>query len=169
MATLLGTQLNNKLLGASGNDTLAGLGGNDTLDGGLGTDTAWYSGLLKDYLIGTDGSFLTLTDKNLANGDDGLDRLTNIEQLSFTDAGLTVTTGEFQVNTYTTSHQIESAVTALADGGFVVAWSSNAQDGSGYGVYARRYDTLGNAGNEFQVNTTTTSSQQDSAVTALSF
>ncbi len=29
--------------------------------------------------------------------------------------------------------------------GFVVAWSSNAQDGSSYGVYAQRYNNDGSA------------------------
>ena len=170
MATLLGTKLNNKLLGTSGNDTLAGLGGNDTLDGGSGTDSAWYSGLLKDYQIGTDGAFLTLTDKNSVDGDDGTDRLTNIEQLSFSNAGLNVTYGEFQVNTTTANWQYQSAVTALTDGGFLVTWSSNGQDSidDSSGVYARQFSADGTAATgEIQVNTTTADAQRESAVTAL--
>src|SRR5690606_29963678 len=47
--------------------------------------------------------------------------------------------GEFQVNTYTNSYQYTQQVAALDDGGFVVTWASYLQDGSGYGVYARRY------------------------------
>ena len=68
--------------------------------------------------------------------------------------------GEFLVNTYTNSSQIEPAVTALTGGGFVVTWASYAQDGSTYGIYAQRYDASGVAqGNEFRVNTYTPSEQ----------
>lgn len=54
---------------------------------------------------------------------------------------------EFQVNTYVAEDQMEPAVALLPDGGFVVAWQSgrsplavSPQDGSGWGVYARRFD-----------------------------
>ncbi|GMU63765.1 MAG: hypothetical protein AMXMBFR36_00390 [Acidobacteriota bacterium] len=49
---------------------------------------------------------------------------------------------QFQVNTYTTNHQREQAVEVLADGRFVVAWSSNGATGgdtSGYSVQGQRY------------------------------
>ena len=46
---------------------------------------------------------------------------------------------EFQVNTYTTGVQEYPEVSALADGGFVVTWSSDGEDGSGTGVYQRVY------------------------------
>src|SRR5512144_1755630 len=68
--------------------------------------------------------------------------------------------GEFQVNTYTTNWQYESSVAADAAGNFVVAWTGNAQDGGGAGVYAQRYDALGTPrGGEFRVNTHTTDPQ----------
>ncbi|WP_230534567.1 hypothetical protein [Microvirga roseola] len=38
---------------------------------------------------------------------------------------------EQQVNTHTTSSQEKPSVTALADGGWVVTWQSDGQDGSG--------------------------------------
>jgi hypothetical protein len=45
-------------------------------------------------------------------------------------------------------------------GGFVVAFQDEFGDGSGNGVFARRYDAAGNAvGNDFVVNTYTTGSQ----------
>lgn len=76
---------------------------------------------------------------------------------------------EFQVNTFTTQGQDDATVTALSDGGFVVTWTSDDQDGSFLGVYGQRYDTAGNqVGAEFQVNTSTASSQSTSATTALS-
>ena len=46
--------------------------------------------------------------------------------------------GEFQVNTYTVGDQDAPSV-ALDDAGrFVIAWQSIGQDGSGYGIFARR-------------------------------
>jgi hypothetical protein len=46
------------------------------------------------------------------------------------------------------------------DGDFVVAWNSYLQDGSGYGVYAQRFNNLGAPlGAEFRVNSFTTSDQ----------
>ena len=64
--------------------------------------------------------------------------------------------GEFRVNTTTQGSQGGPAVAVDADGDLVVVWSSEAQDGSGYGVYGQRYDAAGAArGGEFQVNTTT--------------
>jgi hypothetical protein len=67
---------------------------------------------------------------------------------------------EFRVNTYTTNFQVYPAV-AMDDGGdFVVAWGSNLQDGSNYGVYAQRYNASGiPQGAEFPVNTHTAGNQ----------
>ena len=78
-------------------------------------------------------------------------------------------TSEFQVNTYATDDQGNSAATALSDGGFVITWESKDQDGSGEGIFGQRYDASGSAvGSEFQVNTTTSNSQKDASVTSLS-
>jgi hypothetical protein len=44
---------------------------------------------------------------------------------------------EFHVNTYTLGHQQNPSVAVLNNGGFVVLWQSNGQDGSGEGVYAQ--------------------------------
>ena len=72
---------------------------------------------------------------------------------------------EFRVNTTTADAQILPSVAMDAAGDFVVTWSSNAQDGSGYGVYAQRYNAAGVAqGGEFLVNTTTAGSQYLSAI-----
>ena len=69
-------------------------------------------------------------------------------------------TGEFRVNTYTTDNQVDASVAMDAAGDFVVAWQSYGQDGSGYGIYAQRYNAAGVAqGSEFQVNTYTTGNQ----------
>jgi Ca2+-binding RTX toxin-like protein len=76
--------------------------------------------------------------------------------------------GEFLVNTTTASEQVNPTIAALADGGFVIAWTAYGQDGSGYGIYAQRYDGSGAAqGGEFLVNSTATSDQHGPAITAL--
>src|SRR5207249_118900 len=51
------------------------------------------------------------------------------------------------------------------NGDFVVAWSSQGQDGSGWGVYARQYDHNGSPqSSEFRVNTFTLGDQRDPVV-----
>jgi hypothetical protein len=72
---------------------------------------------------------------------------------------------EFQVNTYTSMAQIPRAVAGAADGGFMVVWSSNGQDGNYNGVFGQRLDSTGAAsGTEFQVNTYTTSGQTPQSI-----
>ena len=64
--------------------------------------------------------------------------------------------GEFRINAYTTGSQKDPRVAMDADGGFVVAWQDNDQDGSGAGIYAQRYGSNGHKlGSEFLVNTYT--------------
>jgi len=61
---------------------------------------------------------------------------------------------EFLVNTYTNDVQRAPAVDIAEDGSFIITWISYGQDGSGSGIYAQRYDNIGNTlGSEFQVNT----------------
>lgn len=50
--------------------------------------------------------------------------------------------GEFQLNSYTTDRQQLPAVAADGQGRFVVAWRSDLQDGSSYGVFGRRVAAL---------------------------
>ena len=72
---------------------------------------------------------------------------------------------EFRVNTYTTSLQGVSDVTSAANGSFVVVWHSYGQDGSGFGIFGQRHDSLGQrVGGEFQVNTFTPQSQTTPAI-----
>ena len=75
---------------------------------------------------------------------------------------------EFKVNAYTPGAQTAPAVTGLADGGWVVTYTDQWRDGSGYSVWAQRFDAAGSpAGAEFRVNSQTSGSQYDSAVSAL--
>lgn len=75
--------------------------------------------------------------------------------------GQTIRVGnELQVNTHTTSAQQIPAVALDGEGNFVVSWTSYGQDGSGFGVFARRFDAAGVAqAAEFQVNSYTTGPQ----------
>jgi hypothetical protein len=64
---------------------------------------------------------------------------------------------EFRVNTYTTNYQFSGPIAMDPAGNFVVAWMSNEQDGSLYGVFGQRYASSGTPlGPEFRVNTYTT-------------
>jgi hypothetical protein len=49
---------------------------------------------------------------------------------------------EFRANTYTTGQQVFPVVAADSTGRFVIAWTSDAQDGSGYGVFGQRYSPI---------------------------
>jgi Ca2+-binding RTX toxin-like protein len=82
----------------------------------------------------------------------------------YNSAGVAVGS-EFKVNTYTTSNQNNPTVAIDADGDFVISWQSSDQDGSGFGIYAQRYNSAGVAqGNEFKVNTSTNGNQTNSTV-----
>ena len=69
------------------------------------------------------------------------------------------------VNVYGASDQIDSAIAAFNDGGFVIVWVSNGQDGSGYGVYGQRYNADGTKnGAEFLVTSEVTDSETSPSV-----
>jgi hypothetical protein len=88
------------------------------------------------------------------------------------NADFTPVANDFVVNTTVFCYQARPALAALADGGFVVAWedlSWSGGDASYLGVRAQLFDAAGaRAGNEFLVNTATSSVQYDPAVAALS-
>jgi len=67
---------------------------------------------------------------------------------------------EFVINTFTLESQENPAITALSDGGFIITWMSDGQDGGSFGIYAQRYGSdIVAVGSEFQVNTYTQGSQ----------
>ncbi len=77
---------------------------------------------------------------------------------------------DFSLNSLVTLRQIQPAVAASPGGGFVAAWASDVSDGTdqdGLSIQARRFDGSGKPLDvEFQVNTSTTSTQQKPAVAA---
>ena len=79
--------------------------------------------------------------------------------------------GEILVNTQTTNAQYENEVTTLANGGFVVTWTTEdaAQDGSGYAIKAQLFSSAGvKVGAELLVNTAVAGSQRSPTVAGLS-
>ncbi|RTR09421.1 hypothetical protein, partial [Azospirillum griseum] len=66
----------------------------------------------------------------------------NIYQQRF-DAAFNKVGGPVTVNTTIPYNQNYSQTTVLADGGWVVDWWSNGQDGSGWGVYQQRFNASG--------------------------
>ena len=104
--------------------------------------------------LDSDGDFLVAWG---GYGQDGSSR--GVFARRFSPSGVALAT-EFQVNTFTTGNQTYPAASVGASGGFVVVWSSNLQDGSGNGVFGRRFNSAGAAlATEFQVNTYTLNSQ----------
>lgn len=75
---------------------------------------------------------------------------------------------ETHVNSTTMEYQIAPSVTALPDGGWIVAWEGRGA-GDSNGIFTQRYDSNGNtAGVETRVNTTTEGHQFSVKVTTLS-
>ncbi|WP_247894164.1 Ig-like domain-containing protein [Azospirillum oleiclasticum] len=59
---------------------------------------------------------------------------------------------DFSINNNQYLSQYEVSLAALDDGGFVAVWEGEGQDGSGFGVFAQRFDAaMGRVGEEFVV------------------
>jgi subtilisin family serine protease len=81
------------------------------------------------------------------------------------DAAGAPLSGEIQVDTTTAGAQFDPAIAPAGSGAFTVAWISDGQDGSGYGVFARRFDAAGAPlSGEIPVNVTTAGHQRDPAI-----
>ncbi|MCM8881758.1 MAG: tandem-95 repeat protein [Candidatus Thiodiazotropha sp.] len=167
-----------------GDDTLTGGAGDDYLDGGAGTDTAIFSGNWSDYTITENAGTYTVIDTR-GSSPDGTDTVKNVEFFQFADltkiAAEVVnsaptdiifdseTAAEQDVNTYGTSDQIDPAIAAFDDGGYITVWVSNGQDGSDYGIYGQRFDADGSTnGVEFLVTSEIGDSETNPSVTTFS-
>ncbi|MFL5729000.1 MAG: hypothetical protein ACJ75J_05875 [Cytophagaceae bacterium] len=76
---------------------------------------------------------------------------------------------DFKVNTYTKGFQSDPAIAMDSTGNFVVTWSGGSadmgQDGDKMGIFAQRYNALGEPiGKEFMVNTFYLENQTDPAI-----
>jgi hypothetical protein len=75
--------------------------------------------------------------------------------------------GAFRVNTFTPNEQEFGHPAVGPKGDFLIVWDSLLQDGSGFEVYAKRYDALGNPlGGEFRVNSSTPGHQYATSAVA---
>ena len=83
----VGTSGNDTLTGSSADNRFIGRGGNDAIDGGDGQDTAVYnvSSAAATWARNFNGSW------TVNAGTDGIDTLTNVETLQFTDKSVTLT------------------------------------------------------------------------------
>ena len=82
-------------IGGSGDDTIKGNdssnsieggSGNDVIDGGKGNDTAVYKGLSSEFIIkSNDDGTISVQDSATSELNEGLDSLTNIEYMKFSD------------------------------------------------------------------------------------
>src|SRR5207253_371985 len=128
---LAGGALADTLTGAGGNDEFVGNGGDDILNGDAGNDQATYAGDLADYAVvydydgdGNIVGFLSVTDNNAGDGDEGHDTLSSIETVSFgnvtLDAGQSVHLfdGNTLIGTFDT---IQEAIDAASDGNTISA------------------------------------------------
>jgi len=100
------------------------------------------------------GKFLVTWDSNNQDGS-GYGTYGRLYNADGTPVG-----GEFRINQTTDNNQLGTNITALANGHFVVSWSSEDQNGK-CDVLARCFDADGNAlGNEFLVNKVTQANDQ---------
>ncbi len=79
-------------------------------------------------------------------------------------------TNDILVNAHTLHTQEGPSISALSNNSFVIAWNSQHQDGSSYGIFARVFNgiTGNNITREFRVNTYTSGSQTYSSMSSLS-
>ena len=104
------------------------------------------------------GNFIIAWDSD-GNWEDGSGRGIHVQRYG---AGGTPQGGAVRVNSNTDTRKQHPSVAMDGAGNFAVAWRSDAQDGSGSGVYARRYDAMGVAQeDEFRVNTNTVWDQHE--------
>ena len=112
------------------------------------------------------GFVVTWTDVYTSHDDGSSDIKAQLFDASGAEVG-----GVFLVNTQTAKDQSASSITGLANGGFLVTWTdySGEDNSSGLGeIKAQVFDSTGAKVNgEFQVNTTTNSTQYYSTITEL--
>ena len=102
-------------------------------------------------------------------------RFANNSAKDATGYGTNFYSPDIQVNTYTADQQVDPVVAALPDGSAIIAWSSYGEDGSMWGVYARRLTAQGKAlkadnngsTKQFLVNQYTSYNQRNPSVATL--
>lgn len=81
-----GTSGSDHIIMVAGDEVAEGLAGDDIIEGGPGTDTAVFTGSRVGYELDiVDAGLCVVTDIDLADGNDGVDRLIDVEQVQFSD------------------------------------------------------------------------------------
>ena len=110
----------------SANDTIASQYYNEKIDGSAGVDTFVVHGKSTEYSLTFQGGSSFLTDRT--TGRDGMDTLTNVERIQFTDgivaADLAVTAGNAQIY-----RLYQAAFARIPDEGGLRYWVSQHDDG----------------------------------------
>lgn len=100
------------------------------------------------------GEFVVTWESSFQDGD-----LVGIYAQRYDNTGTKVG-GEFQVNEFTISNQVNPSIAIDTNGSFVISWSGDLQDGASLGIVAREYSSNGlPLVPEFLVNTFTTDQQ----------
>jgi len=111
--------------------------------------------------IAVTGNFVVAWQSSAAQDGEGV----GVFMRRYNNAGIPLTAGDQQVNQFTMSDQQGPYIGMNSSGEFVITWTSDGQDGSSTGVYARSYNSVGAAfGGEFQVHTSTAGAQNNPAV-----
>ncbi|MFO1019515.1 MAG: VCBS repeat-containing protein [Planctomycetales bacterium] len=111
-----------------------------------------------DVAMGNDGKFIVTWQAPDGSG-------TGIYAAQYAWAGGALT-NEFRVNSASANGQYEPSVAADPQGNYVIAWTSDGEDGDQAGVYAQLFNAVTyQVGSEFQVNTTTSGLQNGPDVT----
>ena len=84
---IIGYKASETLDGGAGNDLITGGGGNDAINGGSGIDMAIFTGAFKGYKLSIGSSFVQIITDTTT---DGIDTLTNIERLTFSDKSIAI-------------------------------------------------------------------------------
>nr|WP_246338183.1 cadherin-like domain-containing protein [Azospirillum oleiclasticum] len=110
------------------------------------------------------GGFVIAWNSN--DGQDGSGSGVYFQQYDANGAGVG---SETPANVTTAGNQGVGSIASLSDGGFVVTWSGDGgQDGNGYGVFGKVYNSNGSARTgEFQLNQLSTDGQLHPAVAGL--
>lgn len=112
-----------------------------------------------DISLNNNSEFMTVWE------DDTQDKSSSGIFASFIDKSGNKIIEDFQVNQYTSSSQQSPVISSDGENNFIIVWESSKQDQSSYGVFARKINTKNQTQDpEFQVNTTTTSNQDNQDV-----
>jgi hypothetical protein len=120
-----------------------------------------YSGSFTDVASDVDGNFIVVW------AEDGRGYNQDIFGQRFDKLGRRVG-DDFKINTFSYDRQWRPSITTLTDEGFLVAWESRGQDGSGEGVYGQRFN--GDAvpeGSELRISESVTNDQFGVAVASV--